>query len=89
VTKRVNEWNDGSWTLSSSAETIRKELKGVRVFILVQEGQKLDHPASPERIDLGDDETGIIKTVDLTSDERYYRWRVLKVIARPYLLGGY
>jgi prepilin-type N-terminal cleavage/methylation domain-containing protein len=89
VTKRVNQWNDGSWTLSSSAETIRKELKGVRVFILVQEGQKLDHPASPERIDLGDSETGIIKTVNLTSDERYYRWRVLKVIARPYLLGGY
>jgi len=89
VTKRGNQWNDGNWTLNSSAETIRKELKEVRVFILFQEGQKLDHIASPESIDLGDSETGTVTRVNLTPEERYYRWRVLKLIARPYLLGGY
>jgi len=89
VTKRDNLWNDGNWTLTSSAQTIRNELKEVRVFILFQEGQRLDHIASPESIELGDSETGTVKTVTLSEEERYYRWRVLKVIARPYLLGGY
>lgn len=87
--KRKDNWTDGRWTSNATAQEIREEVEEVRAFIVYQEGQKFDRVVTQKAtIPIGDNETGILREVTLTEEERHYRWRLLRVIARPYLLGG-
>jgi len=51
-----------SSALPSTPENVRDQVKEVRVFILYQEGQRLEHEASTTSITLGDDQTGPLST---------------------------
>jgi len=76
-----------SSALPSTPENVRDQVKEVRVFILYQEGQRLEHEASTTSITLGDDQTGPLSTFTPTGEDRHYRWKVLKLVVRPLNMG--
>jgi len=78
-----------SWSSAppNTPEDVREQIKEVRVLILYQEGQRLEHEASTTSITLGDSQTGILSTFAPTGEDRHYRWKVLKLAVRPLNLG--
>lgn len=78
-----------SWSsvLPIAADEVRSQVKEVRVFILYQEGQRLEHEASTTSITLGDAQTGILSSFTPSGEDRHYRWKVLKLVARPLNMG--
>ena len=80
-----------SWSSAppSTPENVRDRVKEVRVFILYQEGQRLEHEASTTSITLGDTQTGPLKPNPFTpsGEDRHYRWKVLKLVVRPLNMG--
>lgn len=75
--------------LSASQQELRGKVSEVRAFVLAQEGQRFEQKATDaNEISIGDGDTGVIKTVYLSDGDKYYRWRVLKVVARPVMLRG-
>jgi len=90
----IDTWNS---TLTDNATVIRDQVKEVRVFILQQEGQLLDHEASEVTITLGDNDTGTLSSFTpsdgghpgecVKENEKCYRWKVLKLTVRPMNLG--
>lgn len=80
-----------SWVanLTASPVELRGKVSEVRVFILVQEGQRFDRKVTDmNELLIGDEDTGNIKAVYLTEEDKYYRWRLLRVVARPVMLRG-
>lgn len=82
-----NETDDIS---ALDAQTIRKEVKEVRVYILAQEGQKdMNYTYPSSTVTVG--EFGLGQTFDLSakigSDYKYYRWKIYKLVVRPNNLG--
>ena len=72
-------------------KTLRKRIKQVRVYILVQNGNfdpdftysNPDDEAAPDTVYVGDPwlETG--RHVQLTPEQRKYRWRVVSISVTP------
>ncbi len=80
-----------SWvrSLIVPPEQLRGKVSEVRAFILAQEGQKFEQKLTDiDKISIGDEDVGILKEVGLSEEDKYYRWRVLKIVARPVLLKG-
>ena len=71
----------------SEADDVRRQVKEVRVFILYQEGQRLEHEASTTSITLGDTQTDTLSTFTPSGEDRHYRWKVLKLVVRPLNMG--
>ncbi len=75
-----------------SAQVIRDQLKEIRVYLVVQEGQKDTSYTSPATIDINDPNTTpqTIKTEDLNTlvgaDYKYYRWKLHTIAITPYNL---
>ncbi len=71
-----------------NAQQIRDQLDEVRVYILVQVGQRDANYTTPSStIDVG--ELGFVNTVtlaDITSDWENYRWKVETLVVDPYSL---
>ena len=72
---------------SKDAEYIRKNLKQVRVYILMQVGRKDNHYTfDNSTFYVGDEKIKIGRTFDLSSnikDYQHYRWKLIKLIAIP------
>jgi len=72
-------------------KTLRRRLKQVRVYILVQAGNRdpdytysnPDNPAKPNTIRVGDSILGTGRDITLTAEQRRYRWRVMTISATP------
>jgi len=81
----------------STAEDVRNQVKELRVYIIYQEGQLLDHEVSTQNISLGSEEDISLSTFTPSdggslgkctpSNERCYRWKTLKLSVRPLNLG--
>lgn len=71
----------------NNAETLRKSLKFVKVYILAQVGRRDSNYQSPATYVLGDVTTDLFtsKTYDLAStpEMRNYRWKVYRITASP------
>jgi prepilin-type N-terminal cleavage/methylation domain-containing protein len=88
----IDVWDNGG-ILSSSYDyqVLKRRLKQVRVYILVQNGNRdadyvyvnPDNPANPEKIQVGDLNLGIGRDVSLTAEQRKYRWRVIAMTVTP------
>jgi len=76
----IDSWSS---TLPNTASDIRNKLKQVRVFILYQEGSKDINYSFSGKIELGDSNTGTIKTFIPSGDEIHYRWKVLRLVVDP------
>jgi len=72
-------------------KTLRRRLKQVRVYILVQAGNRdpdymysnPDNPAKPNTIRVGEIILGTGRDITLTADQRRYRWRVMTISVTP------
>jgi hypothetical protein len=72
-------------------KTLKRRLKQVRVYILVQAGNRdpdymysnPDNPAKPNTIRVGDSMLGTGRDITLTADQRRYRWRVMTISVTP------
>lgn len=76
----------GGWssTLPTDASGVRRQVKEVRVFVLYQEGQRFNTKRTDaDSINLGDADTGTLSTVALSTEDKDYRWKILKVAVRP------
>ena len=79
-----------------TAAQIRSDILQVRVFILAQEGQmdpSYTVPAAQQTIWLGDCSTppvanGVCTSYTLTGDQVHYKWRVYKIMEKPFNLGA-
>jgi len=88
----IDVWDNGG-ILSSSydSEMLRRRLKQVRVYILVQNGNRdadylytnPENPSNPDRIRAGDAHLGIGRDVTLTAEQRKYRWRLIALTVTP------
>ncbi len=71
--------------------TIKRQLRQVRLYILVQAGNRdsdytysnPDNPGNPDTIWVGENVHGTGRAVRLTADQRKYRWRVLSLTVTP------
>lgn len=71
--------------------TIKRQLKQVRLYILVQAGNRdsdytysnPDNPGNPDTIRVGETALGTGRAVKLTADQRKYRWRVVSLNVTP------
>ena len=72
---------------SKTSEDIRKQLKQVRVYILLQSGKKDNSYKYPNNtIYVGDLALGIGRSFDLFSnikDYQHYRWKLIKLVVIP------
>jgi len=66
-----------------SASDIRTKIKEVKVFVVVQEGQKDPNYNAPKTITLGDNDTGTLSTFSPSGDDVHYRWKVIKIAVKP------
>jgi prepilin-type N-terminal cleavage/methylation domain-containing protein len=72
----------------STAQTIREQVKQVRVYILAHEGQKdvtFAYPASTVRLggDVGGGSTFNLATVIGDPEYKYYRWKLYTIVVTP------
>lgn len=81
---QIDLWSS---SLPANADDIRDQVKEVRIFVLYQEGQRLEHEASTASITLGDDRTGDLSVFDPAGEDRHYRWKVLKLSVKPLNMG--
>jgi len=95
----IDTWNSAPPT---DPDDIRSQVREVKVFILYQEGQLLNHEATTATIHLGDNDIysslGDYLSTFTPDDHGYagqcrkenekcYRWKVLKLAVRPMNLG--
>jgi hypothetical protein len=85
-------WDNGGIVSSSyDPEMLRRRLKHVRLYILVQNGNRDDdyiyenpqNHANPDRIRVGDENIGIGREITLTAEQRKYRWKLIALHAVP------
>ncbi len=70
---------------------LKRRVKQVRVYILVQEGNRdtdyaysnPDSPGSPNTIRVGDNALATGRDITLTAEQRRYRWRVISLNVTP------
>jgi len=88
----IDVWDNGGQIASAyDNPTLRRRLKHVRLYILVQNGNRdtnylyanPDNPAQPQRVRVGDAKLGIGRDVSLTSEQRRYRWRLVVLTVTP------
>jgi hypothetical protein len=88
----IDVWDNGGFISSSyDFRTLKCRLKQVRVYLLIQNGDKdndylysnPENPAQPARIRVGDIGLGIGRDIALTSAQRKYRWRVIALTVTP------
>lgn len=88
----IDVWDNGGTLLSAyDRQAIKSRLKQVRVYILVQNGNRdadylyanPDNPGNPERIRVGDMSLGIGRDISLTAEQRMYRWRLVFMTITP------
>ncbi len=91
----INRWDNGTTAASYTPNDLNQRLKQIRVYILVQEGNKDStytyvnpdpNATAPDKIRVGElnlvgGATG--RDFQLTSAQRQYRWRVLTIIVTP------
>jgi len=71
-----------------TAQTIREQVKQIRVYILAHEGQRegtYEYPSTT--VELGGD-VGLVTTFDLKAkigdpDYEYYRWKLYTIVVTP------
>ena len=76
---------------SYSKKLMKKRLKQIRMYILVQLGNRdpdfmysnPENPASPDSIRVGDSSLGTGRDITLTTDQRRFRWRLLALHVVP------
>jgi prepilin-type N-terminal cleavage/methylation domain-containing protein len=88
----IDIWDNGG-VLSSSYDyqALKRRLKQVRVYILVQNGNKdadylyvnPDNLSNPDRIRVGNVNLGIGRDISLTAEQRQYRWRLIALTITP------
>jgi prepilin-type N-terminal cleavage/methylation domain-containing protein len=85
---------DGTWDTKSNglggvnavdANTVRSQLKEVRVYILAHEGQRDTSYTHPSSSMLVGESSTLGRTFDLTTipDWQYYRWKVYTLVVMP------
>jgi prepilin-type N-terminal cleavage/methylation domain-containing protein len=91
----IDTWdpiNTGNFqTGAYDLKILRRRLKQVRVYILVQAGNRdpdymysnPDNPAKPNTIRVGEIILGTGRDITLTTDQRRYRWRVMTISVTP------
>jgi hypothetical protein len=88
----IDVWDNGGTLLSAyDRQAMKSRLKQVRVYILVQNGNRdadylyanPDNPGNPERIRVGDMSLGIGRDISLTAEQRLYRWRLISMTITP------
>jgi prepilin-type N-terminal cleavage/methylation domain-containing protein len=91
----IDTWdpiNTGNFqTDTYDLKTLKRRLKQVRVYILVQAGNRdpdymysnPDNPAKPNTIRVGESILGTGRDITLTADQRRYRWRVMTISITP------
>lgn len=81
----IDDWdNCGKAAASLSASDLRKNLKQVRAYILIQSGNReigYTYPSATVRV--GDASLGTGRDVILTAEQRNYRWRVMTLNVTP------
>ena len=91
----IDAWDPispGSFQVSGyDMKSLKKRLKQVRVYILVQEGSRdpdytysnPENPGNPATIRVGDSMLGTGRDITLTAEQRRYRWRVVTLSITP------
>ena len=93
----INKWDSGAVSAAYSPLELKQRLKQIRVYILIQEGNKdmtytyvnpdpNDPSAAPDKIRVGEWDLvggGTGRDVQLTPAQRNYRWRVLTIVVTP------
>jgi hypothetical protein len=76
----IDTWDDGGKTAAGYTEAmLRKQLKTVKVYLLVQSGSRdrdYTFPAASLRVGEG---TTIGRTVPLSAEQRHFRWRMVTI----------
>lgn len=77
----IDTWDDGAKTSKDYAEeTLRKRLKEVKLYLLVQSGSRdKDYTFPLASIPVGEtlEGTTVGRSVTLTAEQRHYRWRMV------------
>jgi prepilin-type N-terminal cleavage/methylation domain-containing protein len=87
----IDCWDNGGQTFVAGypASVVRKRVRQVKAYILVQQGKRDTSYTAPVDIRVGDAGltscigTGVGRTVTLTAAQRQYRWRVLALSVVP------
>lgn len=82
----IDTWDEGGVTAGSyDVDSLRKRLKQIRMYILMQSGNLDPDYTSPSSIRVGDSLLGTGRDVDMTTvaQRQNYRWRVLSITATP------
>ena len=88
----IDVWDNGGVLASSyDYHALKRRLKHVRVYILVQNGNRdadylyinPDNPGNPDVMRVGDANLGTGREISLTTEQRMYRWRLLALNITP------
>jgi len=88
----IDLWDNGGIQAAAyDRKTLKKRLKQVRVYVLVQAGHREpdyfysnpDNPADPDTVRVGDSALGTGRDVRLTPEQRRYRWKVVAMNVTP------
>jgi prepilin-type N-terminal cleavage/methylation domain-containing protein len=87
----IDLWDNGATLPSYDRRTLKRRLKQVRLYILLQQGNRdpyftysnPDNPGDGATIRVGDSSLGTGRDITLTSKQRSYRWRVLTLSVTP------
>lgn len=82
----INAWDNGgqTWAAGYDAATLRKRLKQIRAYILVQSGNydpSYTYPATS--VWVGDTVLGVGRNVAFTPAQLNYRWKVISIAVTP------
>ena len=73
------------WFDDKDAKRIREQLKMVKVYVLAQEGKRdagYTYPLSSILIG-GGGEGSLVRTYNLSAEQRHFRWKLYKIIVKP------
>jgi prepilin-type N-terminal cleavage/methylation domain-containing protein len=87
----IDLWDNGETLPSYNRQTLRRRLKQVRLYVLLQQGNRdpyftysnPDNPGDGATIRVGDSGLGTGRDITLTAEQRRYRWRVLTLSVTP------
>jgi prepilin-type N-terminal cleavage/methylation domain-containing protein len=91
----IDAWDPisaGTFLINSyDMKSLKRHLKQVRIYILVQVGNRdpdytysnPDNPDNPNTIRVGDSSLGAGRDITLTTEQRRYRWRVIALSITP------
>ena len=73
-----------TWPVGTTAADIRSQLKEVRVYILLHEGQRDTTYESPATMTIADPDVGNLLVYNVP--DRNYRWKIYAMVVKPYNL---